>query len=96
LRLLRQVINSAAEKGVRVAMCGEMSGDIAFATLLVGLGLREFSVSPTVIPDIKKVIRSITYEESKSIAEKACSFTSADETMEFLKRYTSEILPEVF
>ena len=96
LRLLRMVITAAGEKGIRVAMCGEMSGEVPFVALLLGLGLRELSVSPAVISDVKKVIRSITYEEAKAIAERAVSFTSADETLEFLKRYTSEILPEAF
>ena len=96
LRLIRTVINAAADKGIRVAMCGEMSGEVPFVTLLLGMGLRELSVSPSVIPDVKKVIRSITYEEAKAIAEKASTFTRADETLEFLKRYTSEILPEAF
>lgn len=96
LRLLRMVINAANERGIRVAMCGEMSGDIPFVALLVGLGLCELSVSPAVIADVKKIIRTITYEEAKAVAEKACSFTKAEETLEFLKRYTSEVLPEVF
>ena len=96
LRLLRMVITAAAQTGIRVAMCGEMSGEVPFVALLLGLGLRELSVSPAVISDVKKVIRSITYEEAKAIAEKAASFTKADETLEFLKRYTSEILPEAF
>jgi hypothetical protein len=42
------------------------------------------------------MVRSITYEEAKTIAEKACSFSQADETLEYLKRQASEILPEVF
>ena len=96
LRLLRMVITAASEKGIRVAMCGEMSGEVFFVALLLGLGLRELSVSPAVLSDVKKVIRSITYEEAKAIAEKAASFTKAEETLEFLKRYTSEILPEAF
>ncbi len=96
LRLLTMVINAASKNSIRVAMCGEMSGEVPFVALLIGLGLRELSVSPAVIPDVKKVIRSITYEEAKAIAEKSFTFTRAEETMEFLKRYTSEILPEAF
>jgi len=94
LRLLKSVIEVGEESGIRVAMCGEMSGEINFVILLVGLGLREFSVSPAVIPDIKKIIRSITYEKAKRIAAEACSFTNAAETLEFLKKKSREVFPE--
>ncbi|MHC4600179.1 MAG: phosphoenolpyruvate--protein phosphotransferase, partial [Planctomycetota bacterium] len=60
LRLVADVVRVGEEKGITVSMCGEMSGDVRYTVLLLGLGLKEFSVSPTAIPDVKKVVRSVT------------------------------------
>ena len=43
--------------GIWVGMCGEMAGEPEFALLLLGFGLDEFSMSPVVIPEIKRIIR---------------------------------------
>jgi len=94
LRLIKGVIDAAEENGIGVAMCGEMSGEIAFVMLLVGLGVRELSMSPMVIPDVKKVIRSITYERAKKVAAEACSFKNAAETLDYLKKKSREVFPE--
>ena len=46
-------------------MCGEMAGDIAMTIILLGLGLDEFSTSPIAIPEIKRIIRSVTVRQAK-------------------------------
>ena len=58
-RLLREVIKAGERHGIEVSMCGEMASEIEYVIPLIGLGLREFSLVPTMIPDIKKVIRSV-------------------------------------
>ncbi len=57
LRLIAKTIQAAAEQGIPVAMCGEMAGDSRYTRLLLGLGLREFSMHPAALLEIKKIVR---------------------------------------
>ena len=54
LGLLSQVIKGATAQGKHVSVCGEMAGDVQFTALLLGLGLRNFSMHPTQIPAVKR------------------------------------------
>ena len=56
LRLIRSVLEAGRQAGLPVAMCGEMAGDPLFTRLLLGLGLTEFSVPPTSLLEVKRVI----------------------------------------
>ncbi|WP_278857489.1 phosphoenolpyruvate--protein phosphotransferase [Kerstersia gyiorum] len=58
LRLIAQVINAADRFGKPVAVCGEMAGDPALTRLLLGLGLREFSMDPQRLLEVKREIRN--------------------------------------
>ncbi|GGD36308.1 phosphoenolpyruvate--protein phosphotransferase [Pseudoxanthomonas indica] len=57
LRLLRHVITIGADAGKPVAMCGEAAGDPRLAKLLLALGLREFSLHPATLLELRKAIR---------------------------------------
>ncbi len=56
LQLIAQTIAKANELGKDVCVCGEMAGDPAFTELLLGMGLRSFSMHPTQVSSIKKRI----------------------------------------
>ncbi|SDW90501.1 phosphoenolpyruvate--protein phosphotransferase [Thiocapsa roseopersicina] len=56
LRLVRMTIDAAREVNRPVSMCGEMAGDPRFTRLLLGMGLREFSMQPGAILDVKEVV----------------------------------------
>lgn len=69
LRLVKNTIDAAHANGKWTGMCGEMAGEALAAPLLLGLGLNEFSMSATSILAQRKRIRSLSYEESKKLAE---------------------------
>lgn len=95
LRLLKYVIETGHRQRVRVGMCGEMSGELIYTILLLGLGLKEFSVAPIVLPEVKEIIRQVTMKEARTIARQAMSFRRAEESMRFLNEKTQEILPDL-
>ncbi len=95
LRLIAHVIDTAHSTGTRVAMCGEMSGDVVYALLLVGLGLTEFSVSPGVLPQIKEIIRSVDLDFAREVARTALSFSNPSRTLKYLREVTQKVLPDV-
>jgi phosphoenolpyruvate-protein phosphotransferase (PTS system enzyme I) len=95
LRLIQQVVGAARKNGIDVNVCGEMSGEPIYATLLLGLGLRQLSVTPHNTPEIKKVIRSITLEEAALVASEALRLETARDVNNYLRDQTRRILPEV-
>jgi phosphoenolpyruvate-protein phosphotransferase (PTS system enzyme I) len=95
LRLIDQVIRAADHQQIDVCVCGEMSGDPLYTILLLGMGLRQLSMTPQNIPEIKKIIRSITIEEAKQIAQEALRFETARDVNNYLREQTRRILPEV-
>ena len=96
LKLLKMTINAAEENNIKIGICGEMGGEIEYTILLLGLGLREFSVAPAmIIPEVKKIIRSVTYERAKEAAETVCSYNDPAQTIEYLRNIVREIIPEL-
>lgn len=80
LRLVKMVIDAAhnAGEGKFTGMCGEMAGDPKAALILLGLGLDEFSMSASSVPQIKKIIRSVEISHAQAIAEKALSLDTEE------------------
>lgn len=95
IRFLRRIIERGQQEHAFVSMCGQMAGDPLAVILLVGLGLDEFSVVPTVLPEIKKIIRSIHYTEAKHVAERVLTMQSDDEIERFLKRLMKHKFPSI-
>jgi phosphoenolpyruvate-protein phosphotransferase (PTS system enzyme I) len=96
LRLIRSVIQAADKAGKDVVVCGEMAADTLGAIMLLGFGLRTFSMNPIFIPRIKKALRSIECETAERIVEESMKLRSAQEIEEYV---TEEILlrhPQVF
>jgi phosphotransferase system enzyme I (PtsI) len=89
------VIDAGHKKHVWVGMCGEMAGDPLATLLLVGLGIDELSVVPPVLPEIKKIIRSIRLKEAKRIAEKVLVLQNSEEVQKFLAGVMREKMPDV-
>ena len=77
LRFIQNVINAAHENGIWVGLCGEMAGDPVFTMILLGMGLDEFSMSPQVIPEIKRIIRSITLKEAQELTQEIMTLSTA-------------------
>jgi len=95
IRTIKGVIDAGHKKNVWVGMCGEMAGDPLATVLLVGLGLDEFSVLPTVLPEIKKIIRSVKYKEARRIADKMLALSTEEEIKEYLSSVVKTKLPEI-
>jgi phosphotransferase system enzyme I (PtsI) len=77
IRLIKTVVDSGHSAGIPVGMCGEMAGDPVSTALLVGLGLDEFSMSASSIPEVKRIIRDLTIAESEELLGKVMEMGSA-------------------
>ncbi|MHC4290952.1 MAG: phosphoenolpyruvate--protein phosphotransferase [Planctomycetota bacterium] len=96
LRLLRSVIQDAHKAGIGLSVCGELASDPEFIMLLLGMGIRILSLAPPMIPEIKKVIRSVTIEECNQLSRKVATMDSHRQIKNYLRDATMRILPETF
>jgi phosphotransferase system enzyme I (PtsI) len=96
LRLIKEVIRAGQRHELSVSLCGEMAGDPLYTLLLLGLGLRTFSCSPPTIPEIKKMIRSVTLEQANEVARCVMAFDTDKETINYLRAQTRKVMPEAY
>jgi phosphoenolpyruvate-protein phosphotransferase (PTS system enzyme I) len=91
LHVLASVIAACNEADKPVTLCGEMAGQPKSFLLLLGMGLRRFSMSPAFIPSIKQLASQVTQVQAASILKDALRFkTTAD-----VKRYMSKVLDQI-
>lgn len=94
LRLLRMVVNAARKHNISVSVCGQMSSDPMFIPLLVGIGLRQLSVTPHAIPELKEVIRNLTVSKAERIANRAETLDIARDVEAYLRGELKKICPD--
>lgn len=87
LRMLKLVIEGAHAKGLSVGMCGEMAGDPMSTVVLLGLGLDEFSMGAVGIPEVKRIIRSVSMAEAEELVGSILEMKSYVEIDEFVAKY---------
>ena len=95
LQLIKEVVRAAARAKIDVSICGEMASDPLFVILLVGLGMRSLSVAPPAIPEVKRIIRSVTASQCQRIARRVLSFDSDREVLTYLQDQRNRVLPDL-
>ncbi|HEV3024324.1 MAG TPA: phosphoenolpyruvate--protein phosphotransferase, partial [Pirellulales bacterium] len=95
LRLIELTISAAQRRGIAVNLCGQMSGSPTYTMFLLGLGLRQMSITPGAIPEIKKICRSVTIPQCQAVAAHALSLENAREVKSYLKEELKKVLPEL-
>ncbi|MFA5040925.1 MAG: phosphoenolpyruvate--protein phosphotransferase [Bdellovibrionales bacterium] len=86
LRLIQFTVAAAWRANIPVALCGEIAGDARATPLLLGLGLRELSMSPRRLPAVKNEIMRISLPQASKIADQIMSKTNHAEIMALLQK----------
>lgn len=94
LKLLSIAIGAAVRKGIPISLCGQMSGSITYMMLLLGLGLRSFSVTPSAIPELKNVCRRLTISDCEMVAQKAMTMENARDITAYLRGELKKRVPD--
>jgi phosphoenolpyruvate-protein phosphotransferase (PTS system enzyme I) len=94
LKLINIAVQAARRSDVPVNLCGQMSGNTIYTMLLIGLGLRQMSVPPSAIPEIKKLCRSVTLAHCEAVAAHVLSLENARDVKRYLKEELKKVLPE--
>ena len=79
LRMILMVRRAATRHRIPVSLCGEMASDPALLTLLVGLGLTEFSMTPGAIPAAKQVLAELRSDELRAVARRILRLATVDD-----------------
>jgi phosphotransferase system enzyme I (PtsI) len=88
LRLIRMTIEAGEDSGRPVAMCGEMAGDPRYTRLLLGLGLREFSMHPASVLEIKRIIIESDVAELRARAQQLLAASDPGELQRLLEGFS--------
>lgn len=94
LKLIEQTVRAAQRRPVPISLCGRMSASPTYTMLLLGLGLRQFSVPPSAIPEIKRVCRSVTIPQCEAVARRALSLETAREVTRYLRGELKKYVPD--
>jgi phosphotransferase system enzyme I (PtsI) len=87
LRLIHQVIQDGHNAGIWVGMCGEMAANPIAIPILLGFGLDEFSVTPSLVPATKANIRKWDLQTAKTVAKEALNCESAEEVTKLVEKH---------
>jgi len=83
-RLIKETVDAFADAGKPVSICGELGSDPLAVPLLIGLGIRKFSMGAASVAQIKRVVSGLTIEKVKKLAQKTLEFATAEEIKTYL------------
>ncbi|HEU6447972.1 MAG TPA: phosphoenolpyruvate--protein phosphotransferase [Verrucomicrobiae bacterium] len=96
IRLIKNTIDAAHRNGIWAGVCGEIAGDPALAPLLVGLGVDELSAAPTLVAQVKYMIRRLKLTEAQALAESALQGDSPSEIFSRCVELARSSAPSLF
>jgi phosphotransferase system enzyme I (PtsI) len=95
LMLIAIAIQAAGRKNVPINMCGQMSGSPLYTMLLLGMGLRRFSVTPSAIPEVKNICRKVTIAECEAVGARVMTMENARDIKSYLKEEVKKRVQEI-
>ena len=91
LRLINITLQAGEKANIPVAMCGEMAGESQYAALLLGLGLRQFSVHPASLLELKKIISETSIDELAEFTRQALAANSGVDVAALVERQNRKV-----
>jgi phosphotransferase system enzyme I (PtsI) len=92
VRTIKQIIDAANAAGIPVGVCGEIAGESAYAALLLGLGMRELSITPPNLPEVRYNLRRLELADMEDLATKALECWDPAGVQQLLDTFTKEKL----
>jgi len=90
VRTIKQIIDAANAAGIPVGVCGEIAGESAYAALLLGLGMRELSITPPNLPEVRYNLRRLELQDMEDLATKALECWDPADVQQLLDTFTKE------
>lgn len=95
LRTIDMVIRAGRSARKPVTVCGEMAGSFYCTLILLGLGLRRFSMARHYVTGVGRLINAVTLKEAEAVARRVMSFSTTGEVRAFLTARTREIFRKI-
>jgi phosphotransferase system enzyme I (PtsI) len=95
LKVLSGLIEDCNASGKPVTLCGEMAGQPRAFVLLLGMGLRSFSMSPAFIPSIKELASHLTPRQARQILRHALELKTIANVKRYMRDQVSRIAPNI-
>jgi phosphotransferase system enzyme I (PtsI) len=92
LRMIKRTADVARGKGIPVHMCGEMAHSPLYAPLLLGMGLEDLSMNSQAIPAVKRMIRSISLSDARTMIQDVLACKTAKQTFEILREAYGDLV----
>lgn len=96
LRLIQMTVEAGNERQFWTGVCGEMASDLTLVPLLLGMGVTELSVAPSLVGGVKCLIRSMDLREARELALFALGCDSAEEIQARSEAMARRIAPSLF
>jgi phosphotransferase system enzyme I (PtsI) len=89
------VIKACNKAGKPLTLCGEMAGQPRAFVLLLGMGLRSFSMSPAFIPSIKDLAAHLTAKDAEAIFKRALRFATTASVKRYMSAQLQRLAPNL-
>ncbi|MBM9401222.1 phosphoenolpyruvate--protein phosphotransferase [Gluconacetobacter azotocaptans] len=89
LRLIQTVTEAALRQYRPISVCGEIAGDPRVVPLLIGLGLRSFSMTASAVPRVKRVVRALSFEDCRRLAHRVMQVSGVDEVTALIDAFAA-------
>jgi phosphotransferase system enzyme I (PtsI) len=96
LRLIKNTVDASHRHGIWTGVCGEIAGDVFLTPLLLGLGVDELSTAPSVVPQVKYIVRRLKMSEAQALAEFALQCDSPTEIYRRCQELARASAPSLF
>jgi len=96
LRLIKMTVDAGRRNGIWTGVCGEMAGEPALVPILLGLGVEELSVSASLVPQTKFLIRRLKMPEALALADFALQCESGTEILSRARELVMKVAPSLF
>ena len=90
LKLIKNVIDASHADGKWTGMCGEMAGDLTASAILLGMGLDEFSMSPSSILPLRNLISKLDLAEARALSIKLMKLGTHQQIKQELEKYLAK------
>jgi phosphotransferase system enzyme I (PtsI) len=87
IRAIKHIAEAAHSNKIKISVCGEMASDPLATPVLIGLGIDELSVIPSLFPEIKQVIRKTNFEDAKKLCEELLKSGSEEKIRHMIEKY---------
>jgi len=95
LHVLTSVVQACVQAGKPLTLCGEMAAQPRAFVLLLGMGLRSFSMSPAFVPSMKDLASHVTTAQARTMLERALRMKTTSRIKHFMRDQLQQVAPNL-